>query len=156
MEQLRCLQRNIYVALSRIVSFATPHRKLPDHPNLRYFNIVKNVLRTTPTEQKSGNAADQPPTTGPDRGQGPNFSPGRVGFGFSLLSICGVAVVGPFGDYFALAGIALASLAIPGVLLSVIGLWFAPRRRAVWGLALGIIASLYSPTFWLSLMYCVR
>jgi hypothetical protein len=76
---------------------------------------------------------------------------GKAGFFASLLGICGVAIVGPFGEAVSLAGFSMAFLTLPGILLSAIGLGHRPRRLAAWGLVIGIASAMYLPTFCLFL-----
>lgn len=78
---------------------------------------------------------------------------GRAGFIASLLGICGVALVGPFGHSVALAGIVLTFFALPGIVLSAMGLRRSPRRMTAWGLVIGIVAAMYLPTFCLTLFH---
>jgi hypothetical protein len=72
---------------------------------------------------------------------------GQAGFFTSLLGICGVAIVGPFGEAVTVAGISIAFLTLPGIVLSAIGLRRSPRRLATWGLLIGIVGAMYLPTF---------
>ena len=76
---------------------------------------------------------------------------GKAGFFASLIGIFGVAIVGPFGETVARAGISIAFLTLPGIVLSAIALRRSPRRLATWGLLIGIAGAMYLPTFCLSL-----
>ena len=76
---------------------------------------------------------------------------GGIGFFLSLIGFMGVAVVGPLGPIVSSIGMCLAFLCLPGLLVSVIGVFRTPRRLAAWGVALGVFGSLYLPTFYLSI-----
>ena len=77
---------------------------------------------------------------------------GQAGFLMSLMAICGVFAAGPFGEPVTLVGTGLAFLALPGIVLSAIGLRRSPRRLAAWGLIIGLVGALYLPTFSLALL----
>ena len=76
---------------------------------------------------------------------------GGIGLFVSLMGFMGVVVVGPLGPIVSSIGMRLAFLCLPGLLVSVIGVFRKPRRLAAWGVALGVIGSLYLPTFYLSI-----
>jgi len=75
----------------------------------------------------------------------------RIGFVTSLVGVAGVFLVGPFGPSVSGIGMRIAFLCVPGLLLSVAGLFRPPRRLAGWGVALGVFGTLFLPTFCLSL-----
>ena len=76
---------------------------------------------------------------------------GQAGFFVSLLGICGVATVGPFGNAVTIAGMSIAFVSVPGIVLSAMALRRSPRRLAIWGLLIGIAGAAYLPTFCLAL-----
>ncbi|MGQ0634633.1 MAG: hypothetical protein ACT4QC_08480 [Planctomycetaceae bacterium] len=76
---------------------------------------------------------------------------GQAGFIASLLGVCGIAIVGPFGEAATLVGVSIAFLTLPGIVLSAMGLRRNPRRLAAWGLLMGIGGAMYLPTFGLAL-----
>lgn len=76
---------------------------------------------------------------------------GRVGIMLSLFGVAGVLLTGPFGPFINNISMRVALLSLPGLIISTIGLWQKPGRLAGWGVALGIIGSLYLPTFYLSM-----
>ncbi len=66
---------------------------------------------------------------------------GHVGLTFSLLGFVGVclaSIPSPLA--------CLAFLSVPGLLISVIGLFWPPRRLSAGGAILGLLGSLYVPT----------
>ena len=69
-----------------------------------------------------------------------------VGFVTSLAGVAGVFVASV-----SVVGVWFAFLSLPGLLISIAGLLRPPRRLASWGVALGVIGSLYVPTLYLSL-----
>lgn len=75
---------------------------------------------------------------------------GRIGFYVSLTAVAGLFAT-PFGPTIGAVGACVAFLALPGTLLSSIGLIWHPRRLAKWGVALGVFCSMYLPTLFLSL-----
>jgi hypothetical protein len=79
------------------------------------------------------------------------YCAGNVGFVLSLLGICGVVLVGPFGQIMNFIGVSLTFLSLPGIFLSAFGLDRPPRRLAAWGLVMGLVAAMYLPTFCLPL-----
>jgi len=81
---------------------------------------------------------------------------GQAGFWISLVGICGVFIAGPFGELVTFAGIALAFLSLPGIVLSAVGLRQSPRRLAAWGLVIGLVGAMYLPTFWLAFLAFLR
>jgi len=76
---------------------------------------------------------------------------GSVGFSLSLIGVLGLFLVGPFGPVIGAVGMCMAFLCLPGLVASIVGLFSTPRRLAGWGLALGIVGSLYLPTIYLSM-----
>jgi hypothetical protein len=74
---------------------------------------------------------------------------GHIGFALSLLGVVGVCLAG--FPVVGLQGMWLAFLSVPGLVISLIGLFIPPRRLAVWGTVLGIVGVLYVPTIYLSL-----
>ena len=95
-----------------------------------------------PYEAPTANSAMQVATTNPV---------GRVGFIVSLAGFTGVAVVGPLGPTVSAVGMCLAFLCLPGLVVSIFGVFRTPKRLAKWGIGLGLLGSLYLPTFYLSM-----
>jgi len=74
---------------------------------------------------------------------------GRLGFTVSIIAAIGLFAIGPlaaFGSTVSIAGTCLAFLAIPGLIISAVGLFSRPRRLARWGCMLGLYVSLHLPT----------
>lgn len=101
--------------------------------------------------QKHTNVNPYEPPVGSDSSSvdSPN-SLGRIGFLISLTGIAGLLTT-PFGPGIGTVGARVAFLALPGTLVSSIGLIWHPRRLAKWGVALGVFCSMYLPTLYLSL-----
>ncbi len=76
---------------------------------------------------------------------------GRIGFTLALVGCAGLLVVGPFGRVIGTAGMCLAFLGLPGLVVSIAGVFCKPNHLAKWGIGIGLIVSLYLPTFYLSL-----
>jgi hypothetical protein len=76
---------------------------------------------------------------------------GQLGFAISMVGFISLFAVGPFGRTISMIAACIAFAALPGLIISSIGLFFRPRSVAAWGVALGIITSLYLPTIYLSL-----
>ena len=76
---------------------------------------------------------------------------GRIGFTLSLIGFAGVLVVGPLSPLISTVGMCLAFLCLPGLLVSIVGVFRNPKRLAKWGIGLGLFGSFYLPTFYLSL-----
>lgn len=75
---------------------------------------------------------------------------GRIGFFVSLTGFVGVCATS-FGPPIATFAACLAFLSLPGMIISIVGLFFQRRQLAKRGVALGILDSLYLPTIYLSL-----
>lgn len=99
-------------------------------------------MSENPYEASTANSASQVPTTNPI---------GRVGFILSLVGFAGVAVVGPLGAIVSVVGMCLGFLCLPGLVVSIVGVFRTPKRLARWGIGLGLLGSFYLPTFYLSL-----
>ena len=67
------------------------------------------------------------------------------------MGFVGVAVVGLLGPIVSVVGMCLAFLCLPGLVVSIMGVFHTPKRLAKWGIGLGILGSLYLPTFYLSM-----
>jgi hypothetical protein len=70
-------------------------------------------------------------------------------FGFAGLVLSIIASVGLFAVGFpphVKIGAYLSFLSIPGIALSVVGSFRAPRRFAIWGIAIGVFVALYLPS----------
>ena len=76
---------------------------------------------------------------------------GRVGFSLSLVGVIGLFLVGPLGPAITTVGMSVLWLCLPGLAVSVVGLFRAPRALALWGVVLGAYGLLYLPTFYLSI-----
>ena len=76
---------------------------------------------------------------------------GRVGFVLSLTGVVGLFLVGPFGPVIGTVGMCLTFLCLPGLIVSIAGLFRPPKKLAKWGVALGIFGSLYLGTFYLAI-----
>ena len=76
---------------------------------------------------------------------------GRVGFTLSLVGFAGVAVVGSLGPVLSAIGMCVAFFCLPGLVVSTFGVFRTPKRLAKWGIGLGLLGSLYLPTFYLSM-----
>ena len=68
---------------------------------------------------------------------------GQVGFAFSLLGCSGTVLTASSSHTVSVAGTCLAMFCLPGLLISLVGLRWAPRRRSIWGVALGSCGSAY-------------
>jgi hypothetical protein len=77
----------------------------------------------------------------------------QIGFALSLTGVSGVALAGPFalvgpiGIILVRICVVAAFLSLPGLLVSVLGLFGSPRKYAIRGLILGVLGSLFLPTF---------
>ena len=56
-------------------------------------------------------------------------------------------LLGPIGIILARICVLAAFLSLPGLLASVLGLYGSPRKYAIRGLILGVLGSLFLPTF---------
>lgn len=91
----------------------------------------------------------QSPLSSSEGGSARVIRVGRVGFALSLLGVVGVCLAGC--PVVGRQGMWLALLSVPGLVISLVGLFMPPRRFAVWGAVLGIAGGLYVPTICLSL-----
>lgn len=78
---------------------------------------------------------------------------GSIGFTLSLIGFAGLLVVGPLGPLASTVGMYLAFLCLPGLIVSIVGVFRKPKRLAKWGIGIGLFGSLYLPTFYLSLFH---
>ena len=76
----------------------------------------------------------------------------RIGFFASLTGVVSLFAIGPFGSLFSTVASCVAFVSLPGLIISCLGLFYRPRLVAVWGVAMGIVGSLYLPTIYLSLL----
>ena len=89
--------------------------------------------------------------------QSPDASPpgvngntwGQVGLLLSGGSFCGLAMVGHFSTTINFIASLVVLLSLPGMLVSLVGLFYTPRRLAAWGFALGLFCAMFISTlFW--------
>ena len=78
---------------------------------------------------------------------------GQLGLIASIIGLTGLFLIGPF-RYEPIRYLTLFSLI--GLVLSLLALWWTPRKSAKWGLLLGIIGSLYLPTVFLPVFERLR
>jgi hypothetical protein len=76
---------------------------------------------------------------------------GRTGLSLSLIGVVGLLIVGPFTPVITMIGMCMTFLCLPGLITSIVGSFWMPRRSAVLGIALGVLGLLFIPTFYLSL-----
>jgi hypothetical protein len=78
---------------------------------------------------------------------------GSVGFSLSLVGVIGLSLIGPVMPAI---GMCMTLFCLLGLVTSIVGLFRSPRRLAGWGVALGILGSLYLPTLYLSIFELSR
>ena len=81
---------------------------------------------------------------------------GAIGLCLSVIALCGLFAVGivEFVPWLFFPTVFSVLLSIPGALISFLALVFSARdrKRAAWGLTLGILVCLYLPTIFLPLL----
>ena len=75
----------------------------------------------------------------------------ELGFLLSLTGVTALSTMGMLGESVGKIATYLTFSSLPGLIISVIALRWAPRRVAAWGVGLGILGTLYLPTLLLSL-----
>lgn len=76
---------------------------------------------------------------------------GLIGFSLSLVAVIGLFFLGSFGAVASKFEMSVTFLCLPGMIVSIVGLFRKPRRLAAWGVNLGIFGFLYLPTLYLSM-----
>ena len=66
-----------------------------------------------------------------------------------MVGVIGLILVGPFGPVMGTVGMCVAWICVPGLIVSIVGLFRTPRSIAKWGVAIGIFGSLFLPTIYL-------
>lgn len=67
---------------------------------------------------------------------------GRFGFALSIVGFCAIALLGPMRFEF-VRYMTLSSFI--GLIVSLVGLCWIPRKHAVWGVVLGLLGTLFLP-----------
>jgi hypothetical protein len=78
---------------------------------------------------------------------------GELGLVFSIVGFANIVLLGPVRLEL-IRYMTVCSLL--GLVASFIGLWWKPRKKAVWGLVIGAVGSLYLPTIFLPVLMSLR
>ena len=74
---------------------------------------------------------------------------GRVGLALSILGFCALALLGPMRFEFVRY---MTLFSFIGLLVSLAGLCWRPRKQAAWGVVLGLLGTLFLPTVFLPVL----